>query len=152
MLTMKGKYGLKAMMHLAALPEGERALSEDISRAHSISKKFLDTILADLRTAGLLHARKGRGGGYALARPASEIRISHILRVLEGPLAPIPCASRTAYRRCEDCVDERSCAVRRLMLEVRNAIVTVLDERSLADVANTATCSDMEFEELVARL
>lgn len=134
MLTMKGKYGLKAMIHLARLPPGERALSDEIARAHSISKRFLDAILAELRVAGMLQARKGRGGGYALARPAAQIRVGHVLRVLDGPLAPIPCASRTAYRQCDDCRDERSCEVRRLMIEVRNAISAVLDERSLADV------------------
>ncbi|MBB3999822.1 RrF2 family transcriptional regulator [Aureimonas pseudogalii] len=150
MLTMKGKYGLKAMLHLATVPEGSRALSEEIATAHSISKKFLDTILGDLRTAGMVHARKGRGGGYALARPASEIRVGHVLRVLDGPLAPIPCASRTAYRRCDDCRDERSCSVRRLMLEVRNAISAVLDDKTLAEVAFASEGIDIEFRELVA--
>lgn len=150
MLTMKGKYGLKAMIHLARLREGDRALSEEIARTHSISKRFLDAILAELRAAGMLHARKGRGGGYALARPAAQIKVGHVLRVLDGPLAPIPCASRTAYRRCEDCRDERSCEVRRMMLEVRNAISSILDERSLADVAS---CGDeIDADQMVARL
>ncbi|WP_182086865.1 Rrf2 family transcriptional regulator [Aureimonas sp. ME7] len=149
MLTMKGKYGLKAMLHLARLPEGQRALSEEIARSHSISKKFLDTILGELRTAGMIHARKGRGGGYILARPPSEIRIGHVLRVLDGPLAPIPCASRTAYRRCDDCRDERTCSVRRIMLEVRNAISAVLDERTLAEAAEHPGEIDLEFRELV---
>ncbi|MBB4002150.1 MULTISPECIES: Rrf2 family transcriptional regulator [Aurantimonas] len=152
MLTMKGKYGLKAMLHLAELPEGQRALSEEIASAHNISKKFLDAILGELRTAGMVHARKGRGGGYALSRPADEIRVGHVLRVLEGPLAPIPCASRTAYRRCEDCVNERVCSVRRIMLEVRNAISAVLDERTLADVANASGSIEVEFRELTANL
>lgn len=150
MLTMKGKYGLKAMLHLASLPPGERALSEQIARTHTISKKFLDTILGDLRMAGMVHARKGRGGGYALARASDTIRIGHILRVLDGPLAPIPCASRTAYRRCEDCLDEKSCAVRRMMLEVRNAISTVLDEKTLADVADASNVEEIAFREVVA--
>ncbi|MEH6719513.1 MAG: Rrf2 family transcriptional regulator [Aurantimonas endophytica] len=152
MLTMKGKYGLKAMLHLAELPEGQRALSEEIASAHNISKKFLDAILGELRTAGMVHARKGRGGGYALSRPADEIRVGHVLRVLDGPLAPIPCASRTAYRRCEDCVNERVCSVRRIMLEVRNAISAVLDERTLADVANASGSVEVEFRELTANL
>ncbi|MBB3949705.1 RrF2 family transcriptional regulator [Aureimonas jatrophae] len=148
MLTMKGKYGLKAMLHLARLPAGERALSEEIATAHNISKKFLDAILADLRLAGLVHARKGRGGGYLLAQDSSQIRIGQILRVLDGPLAPIPCASRTAYRRCDDCRDERSCAVRRMMLEVRNAISAVLDDKTLAEAAGSFTEHDLEFREL----
>lgn len=150
MLTMKGKYGLKAMLHLASLGPGERALSEQIARTHTISKKFLDTILGDLRMAGMVHARKGRGGGYALARSSDTIRIGHILRVLDGPLAPIPCASRTAYRRCEDCLDEKSCAVRRMMLEVRNAISTVLDDKTLADVADASNVEEIVFREVAA--
>jgi Rrf2 family protein len=134
MLTMKGKYGLKALVHLAGLPEGEMALSADIAEANSISKKFLDAILADLRLAGFVHARKGRGGGYRLARPAEDIRVGHALRVLDGPLAPIHCASRTAYQRCDDCPDENACAVRLTMLEVREAITDVLDGKTLAEM------------------
>jgi Rrf2 family protein len=135
MLTMKGKYGLKAMVHLAEAPTGRLTLSEEIARSHSISKKFLDAILGELRNAGFVHARKGRGGGYALSRSAAEIRVGHVLRVLDGPLAPIPCASRTAYRRCDDCRDEEACAVRLVMLEVRNAISAVLDNRTLSELA-----------------
>ncbi len=149
---MKGKYGLKAMLHLANMPDGERALSEEIARANNISKKFLDTILADLRMAGMVHARKGRGGGYVLSRAPDDIRIGHILRVLEGPLAPISCASRTAYRRCDDCRDEKTCAVRRIMLEVRNAISAVLDEKSLGDVLNAAEHEDAGLKEIMASL
>lgn len=137
MLTMKGKYGLKAMVHLAALPAGQMALSAEIAEANAVSKKFLDAILADLRNAGLVHARKGRGGGYCLARPASEIMVGHVLRVLGGPLAPIHCASRTAYQRCKDCPDECACAVRLAMIEVREAIASVLDAKSL-DAMRTA--------------
>ena len=132
MLTMKGKYGLKAMVHLAALPDGRMALAADIAEANAISKKFLDAILADLRAAGLVHARKGRGGGYRLARPAAQITAGHVLRVLDGPLAPIHCASRSAYQRCRDCPDERACAVRLAMIEVREAMASVLDAKSLA--------------------
>ena len=152
MLTMKGKYGLKAMLHLATVPEGQRALSEEIARTHSISKKFLDTILGDLRMAGMVHARKGRGVGYSLARPADEIRVGRVLRVLDGPLAPIPCASRTAYRRCDDCTDETVCSVRRLMLEVRNAISSVLDDKTLADVVSAPEAVEVQFRELLASL
>ncbi|MFD2238942.1 RrF2 family transcriptional regulator [Aureimonas populi] len=135
MLTMKGKYGLKAMLHLADAPAGRLTLSAEIARAHSIPKKFLDAILGELRHAGFIHARKGRGGGYALARAPQDIRVGHVLRVLDGPLAPIPCASRTAYRRCDDCRTEESCQVRLVMLEVRNAISAVLDEKTLAELS-----------------
>jgi Rrf2 family protein len=132
---MKGKYGLKAMVHLARLPEGALALSADIAAANTISKKFLDAILHDLRMAGLVAARKGRGGGYRLARPAERITVGEVLRVLDGPIAPIQCASRSAYRPCDDCPDERSCAVRLTMIDVRDAIAAVLDSRSIAELA-----------------
>lgn len=136
MLTAKGKYGLKAMVHLSHVQGGGMTLSNEIASTHSISKKFLDAILGDLRAAGFVEARKGRGGGYRLARPADEIRVGHILRVLDGPLAPIACASRTAYRRCQDCRDVERCEIRLVMLTVRNAISDILDRQSLADLAS----------------
>ncbi|KMO31339.1 Rrf2 family transcriptional regulator [Methylobacterium tarhaniae] len=131
MLTNKGKYGLKAMVHLAGLPPGARIGVAEIAEAHRIPKKFLDAILGDLRNAGFVHSKKGPGGGYALARPAEEIRIGHVVRALDGPLAPLPCASRTAYRPCEDCADEAACAVRLTMLAVRNSIAGILDNLTL---------------------
>jgi Rrf2 family protein len=134
MLTKKGKYGLKAMLHLAGRPLGEATLVTDIANANEIPKKFLDTILGELRNAGLVFSKKGKGGGYTLARPAHEIKVGHIIRVLDGPLAPIACASKNSYRRCEDCADEKRCCVRLMMLEARNAIAAVLDNRTLADM------------------
>ncbi|WP_034997201.1 RrF2 family transcriptional regulator [Beijerinckia mobilis] len=134
MLTKKGKYGLKAMVHLAGRTPGEATLVTDIAVANDIPKKFLDTILGELRNAGFVNSRKGKGGGYTLARPAHEIMVGHIIRVLDGPLAPIQCASHSSYRRCDDCIDEKRCTVRLLMLEARNALATVLDNRSLAEM------------------
>ncbi|MGY2047897.1 RrF2 family transcriptional regulator [Methylobacterium sp. JK268] len=134
MLTNKGKYGLKALVHLAGLPPGGRIGVAEVAAANNIPKKFLDAILGELRNAGLVHSRKGPGGGYALARPPEEIRVGHAVRVLDGPLAPLPCASRTAYRPCEDCPDEGACAVRLVMLEVRNSIAAVLDTLTLAQM------------------
>lgn len=135
---MKGKYGLKALVHLAGLAPGGQALSAEIAAANGISKKFLDAILTDLRMAGFVIARKGRGGGYRLARSPEEIMVGHALRVLDGPLAPIHCASRTAYRPCVDCPDENTCAVRLTMLKVREAIAAVLDTQSVAQMRAAA--------------
>ncbi len=138
MLTKKGKYGLKALVHLSRMPAGQLAFVGDIAVRNNIPKKFLDAILGELRNAGFVQSRKGKEGGYRLARPATEIKIGHVVRVLDGPLAPIACASRTRYQRCDDC-DEATCQVRHMMLEVRQAIAEVLDNRSLAamrDVAN----------------
>jgi Rrf2 family protein len=145
MLTKKGKYGLKAMMHLAGRAPGEPSLVTDIATANAIPKKFLDTILGELRNAGLVNSKKGKGGGYTLARSAQEIRVGHIIRILDGPLAPIQCASKTSYRRCEDCKDEKCCGVRLVMLEAREAIAAVLDNRTLADMRAFAMRGDAEL-------
>ena len=134
MLSMRGKYGLKAMLHLARLPDDRLALSTEIAQANTISKKFLDAILNDLRMGGLVFSRKGRGGGYRLARAPEKIMVGEVLRVLDGPIAPIQCASRFAYQPCHDCPDETACAVRLTMIDVREAIASVLDTRSVADV------------------
>lgn len=112
MLTKKGKYGLKALVDLARLPPGQTAFITEIAQRNNIPKKFLDTILLELRNAGVLRSKKGPGGGYSLSRPASEIRIGHVIRTLDGPLAPIRCASRTAYEMCDDCTDPETCRVR----------------------------------------
>jgi Rrf2 family protein len=133
-LTNKGKYGLKAMVHLAGLEPDVLAQAADIAESNSISKKFLDHILTELRRAGFVYSKKGKGGGYALARPAHEIRVGAIVRALDGPLAPIPCASVTAFRPCDDCSDLKTCAVRLVMIEARNAIANVLDNRTLAEM------------------
>ncbi|MBB3809330.1 RrF2 family transcriptional regulator [Pseudochelatococcus contaminans] len=134
MLTKKGKYGLKAVVHLARLTPGTSALVADIAESNNIPKKFLDAILGELRNAGFLHSKKGKGGGYMLARPPETIIVGDIVRVLDGPLAPLPCASKTAYRPCEDCPNEDACAVRLMMLEVRESIARVLDRRNLAEM------------------
>lgn len=132
MLTKRGKYGLKALIHLARLPPGEKALGSEIAAENSIPKKFLDAILAELRRSGLVRARKGPGGGYSLARDASAIMLGEIVRALDGPLSPIRCASRSAYEPCDDCASITTCAVRLAMLEVRDAMAGVLDHTSLA--------------------
>jgi Rrf2 family protein len=133
MLTAKGKYGLKALIHLAHYPVGQLALVSDIAADNNIPKKFLDAILSDLRNAGFVQSRKGKGGGYRLARPPEEIKIGSVVRVLDGPLAPIPCASHTRYEPCDDC-DVSTCQVRHMMLNVRNAIAEVLDSTTLAQM------------------
>jgi Rrf2 family protein len=135
MLTAKGKYGLKALAHLAGLQPGETTQAIDIADANNIPKKFLDAILGDLRNAGLVHSKKGPGGGYMLARAPSDIKIGQVIRTLDGPLAPIACASRTAYRPCRDCNDVKTCTIRLTMARVRDAMSEVLDRLSIADMA-----------------
>jgi Rrf2 family protein len=133
MLTAKGKYGLKALVYLAQIPDGELALVSDVAVENNIPKKFLDAILGELRNAGFVQSRKGKGGGYRLARHPEDIRIGSVVRVLDGPLAPIPCASHTRYEACDDC-DVATCQVRHMMLNVRNAIAEVLDSTTLAQM------------------
>jgi Rrf2 family protein len=148
MLTKKGKYGLKALVHLSRIPIGQMAFVNDIAVQNNIPKKFLDAILGELRNAGFVQSRKGKDGGYRLAKPAADIKIGHVIRVLDGPLAPIACASRTQYQRCEDC-DEATCQVRHMMIEVRKAIAEVLDNRSLAamrDAANDDDIGDLKHQ------
>ncbi len=136
MLSSKAKYGLKAMVYLARCEGRGPALIADIADAERIPKKFLDTILLEMKNQGLLSSKKGKGGGYILAKPAARIMVGDIVRVLDGSLAPIPCVSRTAYRRCEDCLDETACAIRAVMQDVRDAIAAILDNTTLADMSN----------------
>lgn len=136
MLTAKGKYGLKALVYLAQFEEHRLALVSDIAASNNIPKKFLDAILGELRNAGFVQSRKGKGGGYRLARRPEDIMVGSVVRVLDGPLAPIPCASRTRYRPCDDC-DVATCQVRHMMLVVRNAIAEVLDVTTLAQMRDT---------------
>ncbi len=134
MLSNKGKYGLKALLHLAGLAPGIVALGSEIATANNIPKKFLDSILSDLKMAGLVRARKGPKGGYALARPAKDITVGQAVRVLDGPLAPIACASRNFYHPCSDCRDVEFCRVRNLMLDARDAMARILDSVSFEEL------------------
>ena len=134
MLSQKAKYAIKALMALARA-DGDVLQSADIAGRHNIPKKFLDLIFYELRGHGLVQSIRGREGGYVRGMPADDISIARIVRAVDGPLAPLPCASVTAYRRCSDCDDEKSCAVRRMMREVRDAASAILDNTSLAEAA-----------------
>ncbi len=135
MLTKKGKYGLKAMVHLARANSARPVPVLEISERQSIPKKFLDSILCELRNSGFVHSKMGKGGGYSLARPAREITVGDLVRAIDGPLAPVPCASKTRYRRCDDCADENACAVRRVMQNAQQALSDVLDHCSLEQMS-----------------
>lgn len=134
MLSAKAKYGLKAALYLAER-EGEGGiLVADIAESQRIPKKFLDTILLELKNNGLLSSKKGKGGGYMLARPATKVMVGQIVRILDGPLAPVACVSQTAYRPCADCSNEDACLIRRVMQRVRDATAEILDNTSLRDM------------------
>jgi Rrf2 family protein len=137
-LTKKGKYGLKAMVHLAGSDPRRTVPVLEISERQNIPKKFLDGILCELRNSGFVHSKMGKGGGYSLARPAKEITVGDLVRAIDGPLAPLPCASKTRYRRCDDCFDEETCAVRRVMQNAQRALSEVLDNCSLQQMGDMA--------------
>lgn len=136
-LSKRGEYGLRAMIMLAEPAPSKISPAmmqiKEISEREQISSKFLEQILLALKNAGLLHSKMGIGGGYYLARPASEITLGQIFRVLDGPVAPIRCVSQMAYESC-GCPDEETCGLRLVMGDVRKAIADILDNTSLADV------------------
>ena len=138
MLTMRAKYGLKALLALARADAGATIRISDIAEREGIPKKFLEVILLDLRNRGIVESRMGAGGGYMLARPSDLITMGEVVRVLDGPLAPIPCVSQTAYERCADCEDEEACALRLVMKEVRDGIASILDHTTLKDAVRQA--------------
>jgi Rrf2 family protein len=133
-LSKRSKYGLKAALLLARERERAPILVSDIAGREQIPRKFLEQILLELNRHGVLTSRRGKLGGYLLARPPQEISLGEIVRILDGPLAPIGCVSATAYRRCEDCPDETACGIRLAMKRVRDATATILDGTTLADV------------------
>jgi len=136
MLSHKAKYAIKALLVLARAEDGELVQVNEIAESQNIPKKFLDLIFFELRRHGLIVSTRGREGGYALGMPAAEISIASIVRAVDGPLAPLPCASVKFYRRCSDCDNEKTCEVRRLMREVRDAASAILDNTSLAEAAS----------------
>jgi Rrf2 family protein len=136
-ISKRGEYGLRAMIILAEAGEKSNSPAmmqiKEISQREQISPKFLEQILLTLKNAGMLHSKMGIGGGYYLARPAKEITLGQIFRMLDGPVAPIKCVSQMAYEPC-GCPDEQTCGLRLVMGDVRNAIADILDHTSLADV------------------
>ena len=135
-LSRKARYALRALYALANDEGNGPVLIADLAEREHIPHKFLEVILLELRNAGILRSKKGKGGGYALARAPREVTLGQIIRVVDGPLAPIPCVSERAYVRCEECVSEESCGTRMVMKEVRDAIAKILDGTTLADVCD----------------
>jgi Rrf2 family protein len=147
MLSRKTKYGLKAMLRLASLSTPGPLLVADLATVEQIPKKFLEQILLELKHRGLLQSKKGKGGGYMLGRPATQISMGEIIRTLDGPLAPIPCVSQTAYIKCDECLDERTCGIRMLMKDVRDSICSILDSRTLADIVREVGEAEAQLQE-----
>ena len=136
MISQKTKYALKAMMVLAdeAAGNGEALTIEAIAQRSETPKRFLEHILLQLRNAGMIVSRRGRNGGYGLIKDPGTISIGELLRLVDGPIAPLPCLSRTAYQRCDDCKDEQACRVRRLFADVFYAYLLMIESLTLADM------------------
>lgn len=134
-ISKKAEYGLRAMINLGIASELDqhRATGSDLAACDNLPLKFVEQIMGDLRAAGYVDTRRGRFGGYFIAKPLGEIRMGDLVRLLDGPLAPISCASQTAYQPCS-CPDETHCGLRMLMVDVRNAISNILDRYTLANV------------------
>ena len=135
MLTQRSRYGLRAMLLIASDPAGNPPVPMSrIASEAQIPRKFLEIILSELKNANLVVSTRGKHGGFKLARPAHMISLGDIIRVIEGPLALVPCVSLSAYQRCADCFDEATCVIRRVMVTVRDGTAAILDGTSLADV------------------
>lgn len=134
MISKKTKYGLQALLALSRTYGGGPVLIADLAEEERIPKKFLEAILLQLKNVGILSSRKGKGGGYTLGRAPNEISVGQVVRILDGPLAPVECVSVTAYRPCTECRDESTCGIRLVMKDVRDAIADILDHTTLADM------------------
>nr|WP_314256916.1 Rrf2 family transcriptional regulator [uncultured Devosia sp.] len=133
MISQKAKYALRALVSLARSGREQSMMIGEISRQQAIPKKFLEQILLELKRAGFVDSRRGRAGGYVLLKAPEEIMYGEVLRLIDGPIAPLPCLSKIAYRKCEDCRDEAACEIRHVFERVTLATRAVLDKTSLAD-------------------
>ena len=139
MITQKMKYALKALLTLAdeaATDAPEPLTIEAIARRSGTPKRFLEHILLELRNAGYVAATRGRAGGYTLIKPPAEVQVSELLRLIDGPIAPLPCLSRRAYQRCEDCADEATCRIRKVFAEVFWSYLVLIESLTLADMVD----------------
>lgn len=134
MLSKKTKYGLKALAYLGYQKDRKPVQISEIAEHENISQKFLESILLSLRKSGFLSSKKGKGGGYYLLKEPNEIYMTDVMRVLEGPIAMVPCVSLNFYESCDDCPDEKSCSVHKLMLQVRDSALEVYRNNTLHDI------------------
>ena len=136
MLSRKTKYGIKALIYIAKQDNLMPVLISEISEKENISKKFLEAILLDLKKIGLVGSKKGKGGGYYLLKNPKEISIATIIRFLDGPIALLPCVSLNFYEKCDDCPSEETCGLNKLMIQVRDNALSVLEKKTLYDLAS----------------
>ena len=136
MLSKKCKYAIHALVHMGHNPEN-RFLIKEVSEACRIPKKFLETILLDLKRAGVLGSKQGKGGGYFLRRNIADINLAEVVRLFDGAIAAVPCATFKYYERCNECEDEQTCSVRHAFMALRNETVEMLKKDTIADLVKT---------------
>lgn len=134
MITKKSKYAIKALIYLAKQEPKHPVLIEDIAHDEKIPKKFLEAILLELRKAGMLGSKKGKGGGYYLLKTAEEINMAEVLRLFDGPIALVPCVAHKYYEPCEECIDEITCPIREVFRIIREQTVATLKDNSFAEL------------------
>jgi Rrf2 family protein len=135
MISQKARYALRALI---ALARSESMMIADIAEQQQIPRKFLEQILLDLKHQGIVSSRRGRLGGYGLLLPSDQITFGRILRIIDGPIAPLPCLSRVAYRRCADCKSEANCEIRRVFAQVAESAREVLDRTTIAEAVTSS--------------
>lgn len=135
MLSKKTQYAFKALIYLAEHAEHGPVLISEISKKKNIPLKFLENILLELRKAGVLESKKGKGGGYYFSVDPQQVSLAKIMRLLDGPIALLPCVSLNFYEKCKDC-DEKICGLNRMMIQVRDATLKVLESKTVADLAH----------------
>lgn len=145
MITQKMKYALKALLVLAdeaSKGQPEPLTIEEIARRAATPKRFLEHILLEVRNAGVIASLRGRSGGYVLIKSPTEVSISELLRTIDGPIAPLPCLSRRAYQRCEDCVDEASCRIRKVFADLFYSYLVIIESLTLQDMLQSSAAAE----------
>jgi Rrf2 family protein len=146
-LSKRTQYSLRALYGLARAHGRGPVLIHELSKSESIPRKFLEQILLSLKASGFVESKKGKGGGYLLAKPPEEITMGSVIRMIEGPLAPLPCASETRFHKCDECPDVETCGTRLVMREVRDAIAVILDGTTLEEVCKKVDAARRRKEE-----
>lgn len=142
MISQKARYALRALLALARVGPGKTLMTSEIAAEQKIPKKFLEQILLQLKGGGMVQSHRGRTGGYELIRPADEVMFGEVLRLIDGPIALLPCLSKVAYRKCEDCRSEENCELRHVFARVAMASREVLDNTSLAEALSVPQLVD----------
>jgi Rrf2 family protein len=132
MISKRTKYAIKALLYLANNDSNQKpVLISDIAKSENISQKFLEAILLEMKNIGFLGSKKGKGGGYFLAKKTNEITLAEIYRNVEGPIAMLPCVSLNFYEVCDDCPDENSCALHNTFIQIRDSTLAIMEKTTL---------------------